>query len=158
MTAIEETALNLAEARAVLVAAATGRAERAEMALTEWKSRCEDAERRAAEAGAAAREQQHYNQFWLEKEAGWQCMAAEAAERRAAKVKAEARELKQHYNLAIEERNAWAQEASEQRVAKVAAEAAEAEALAKAAGAARGQLAAERKLARERARRLPEQP
>ena len=157
MTAIEETALSLAEARAVLVAAATGRAERAEMALTEWKSRCEDAERRAAEAAAAAREQQHYNQFWLEKEAGLQWMAAEA-ERRAVKVEADARELKQRYNLAIEERNAWAREASEQRVAKVAAEAAEAEALAKAAGAARGQLAAERKLARERARRLPEQP
>ena len=157
MTAIEETALNLAEARAGLVAAATARAERAEMALAEWKCRCEDAERRAAEAGAAAREQQHYNQFWLEKEAGLQWMAAEA-ERRAVKVEADARELKQRYNLAIEERNTWARQASEQRVAKVAAEAAEAEALAKAAGAARGQLAAERKLARERARRLPEQP
>ena len=148
MTAIEETALNLAEARAGLVAAATARAERAEMALAEWKCRCEDAERRTAEAAAAAREQQHYNQFWLEKEAGLQWMAAEA-ERRAVKVEADARELKQRYNLAVEERNIWARQVSEQRVAKIAAAAAEAEALAQAAAAARGQMQAEQSLARE---------
>ena len=70
MTAIEETALNLAEARAWLVAAATARADRAEMALAEWKCRCEDAERRAAEAGAAAREQQHKASFGWSKRLG----------------------------------------------------------------------------------------
>ena len=67
---MEETALNLAEARAVLVAAAMARAERAEMALAEWKCRCRD----AVDAGAAWLEQQrHSEQLWREKNLGGRC-------------------------------------------------------------------------------------